>query len=380
VLGRTRLTLAATAAVLALTPAAALADADLAAHLDVAGTTVRVGDGIDVTYAVTNDGPDPATGGQLEGTWDTSRLQFTGASGSSNVTGVVGGGQVSLSLSNPLAAGITAFVGLHFTAIAPGAGNVHEAVTSTSTDPTPANEIADHDIDLTWLDAVAPAFTGSVGLLGATQPITITNHANAPVALGATKLAGRDEFLLGDDVCSGATLAVDASCTVDLRFAPSTLGPRTGTLTLLKASGPGSPDHLDVPLSGTGTNGPVGPKGDQGQQGDTGPQGPKGDAGPAGPPAKLAVAAASRKLKARAGRRLTLAYAATASGRARLDVLKGSKRVGRVTRSAHAGANRIAWRSRRHGKALKAGRYSYRLTLRTGDQVALATGKIRLTR
>jgi hypothetical protein len=61
-------------------------------------------------------------------------------------------------------------------------------------------------------------------------------------------------------------------------------------------------------------------------------------------------------------------------------VVKGSKRVGRVTRSAHAGANRIAWRSRRHGRALKAGGYSYRLTLRTGDQVALAIGRIRLTR
>jgi hypothetical protein len=89
---------------------------------------------------------------------------------------------------------------------------------------------------------------------------------------------------------------------------------------------------------------------------------------------------ASKRLGVRGGRRLRLAYRAGAAGRIRLDVLKGRKRVGRVRTHARKGHNRIAWRARSHGHALKRGRYTYRLTLRSGKRTAVVSGTIRVRR
>jgi hypothetical protein len=164
-----------------------------------------------------------------------------------------------------------------------------------------------------------------------------------------------------------------------LRFAPQATGARSGVLTVPKASGPGTPDHLDVQLTGNGADGPVGATGATGAAGSAGSPGPAGPAGPVGPPG-LAVATASRSLKARAGSRLQLVFAATTSGKAQLDVLKGKRKVGSAKVTARKGRNVLSWRSRKSGRALAAGRYAYQLTMRAGTQTAIATGTIRLTK
>lgn len=82
---------------------------------------------------------------------------------------------------------------------------------------------------------------------------TITNTGTAPLVFtaGAITLTegSRDQFALGKDTCSGATIAPAGTCTVTVRFTPSSTGTKVADLTLA-SNAPGSP-HT-VPLTGTG--------------------------------------------------------------------------------------------------------------------------------
>lgn len=79
------------------------------------------------------------------------------------------------------------------------------------------------------------------------QTLTITSTGNAAAVIGTLAVAG--DFI-ESDTCSGHTLAVGASCVVQIRFVPTAVGGRSGTLTI-QAAVPGAP--LVVTLTGTGT-------------------------------------------------------------------------------------------------------------------------------
>ena len=116
-----------------------------------------------------------------------------------------------------------------------------------------------------------------------------------------------------------------------------------------------------------------------------GPQGPAGASGPQGPagePAiKLMVALSSDRVTAQAGKRITLRYAATAAGRATLDVTRGGKRVARVKAKVKAGRNTIGWSGKIRRKAARAGRYTLTLVATAADgQTDKATARLRLKR
>jgi hypothetical protein len=79
------------------------------------------------------------------------------------------------------------------------------------------------------------------------QTITVTSSGNAPVTFGTPTITG--DFA-ETDTCAGQTLAVGATCTLQIVFAPTTTGTRTGLLTLYANISGG---QATVVLNGTGT-------------------------------------------------------------------------------------------------------------------------------
>jgi hypothetical protein len=88
--------------------------------------------------------------------------------------------------------------------------------------------------------------------VSSTKRVTVTNLAQGAITPGAATLGGANaaDFRVVADGCAGTSLARDASCTVDVAFAPSAAGVRTASLTI-PHSGVRSP--FSVALTGTGT-------------------------------------------------------------------------------------------------------------------------------
>ncbi len=88
--------------------------------------------------------------------------------------------------------------------------------------------------------ATTPAEFGpiTVGQTSALQTLTVTNVAANAVGPLTTSLAGNHptEFALGVDTCNGVTLAVAATCTIEVRFAPLMVGSRNALVRLMVAS------------------------------------------------------------------------------------------------------------------------------------------------
>jgi hypothetical protein len=67
---------------------------------------------------------------------------------------------------------------------------------------------------------------------GATRTFTVSNDGNMPTGVVATSLDGADGFHIDSDQCGGQTLAPGASCTVAVRFSPTTEGSPAASLQL----------------------------------------------------------------------------------------------------------------------------------------------------
>lgn len=202
-----------------------------------------------------------------------------------------------------------------------------------------------------------------VGTIGAVQTATIANEAVAPVSLRRAHVDS-DDFLLSDHGCD--TLGSGEQCPLELRFAPSTAGARTGFAIASFHSPWVGPIGKAVQLQGTattppvpqdGATGPAGPAGPQGPAGTDGAaglpgaQGPAGATGPRGPAGKVSVrcrvvaprrvrctvraASASRLVLRRAGR--TVARATGSTLRLRRPV-----RTGRYTLIAYRGGEVVS--------------------------------------
>jgi hypothetical protein len=129
-----------------------------------------------------------------------------------------------------LAANSTCALSVTFTPTATG--------TRTAT-LTVADQFRTQTIALTGTGAAPPgvsltpttltfAATG-VGLASPAQTLTLTNNGGLPLTLAAPAIAAN--FNLAANTCS-TTLAVSASCTLQIVFSPTTPGPLTGVLTL----------------------------------------------------------------------------------------------------------------------------------------------------
>ena len=132
---------------------------------------------------------------------------------------------------------------------------------------------------------------------------------------------------------------------------------------------------VDADLRGqaSGPAGPPGPLGPPAAVGATGPGGLAGPVGPAGPAFdRLAVAIGADRFRARRRARVTVRYAATRAATIQCDVMRGGRRVARVTARARKGRNTIRLRA-----PARAGRYTIRLIATTPAQ--RATDRARLT-
>jgi hypothetical protein len=141
------------------------------------------------------------------------------------------------------------------------------------------------------LSAPALSFgTQALGTIGAPQRLTIKNVGAAPLDLGAVKITGADAdaFLLSAGDCAQASVAPQGTCSIGVRFAPSSQGEHTASLAISDES---AQVDREVQLAGTGTTvlagpgptGPAGPAGPSGATASDGAPGARGAQGPAGP-------------------------------------------------------------------------------------------------
>lgn len=90
----------------------------------------------------------------------------------------------------------------------------------------------------------------SLGASAVTQNLTITNIG--PISTGALAVAitgaNAGDFAFGSSTCAGATLVSGQSCQMQVRFQPTAVGTRTGSITIFGANGP----SILVNMSGTG--------------------------------------------------------------------------------------------------------------------------------
>jgi hypothetical protein len=88
----------------------------------------------------------------------------------------------------------------------------------------------------------------------AAQVVTVTSNGNSAVTFGQAVIAGTAinpaNFAISSDTCSGQTLAIGATCTIGVIFAPTTTGSLTGLLTIY-ANVPGG--QATVTLNGVAT-------------------------------------------------------------------------------------------------------------------------------
>ncbi len=90
----------------------------------------------------------------------------------------------------------------------------------------------------------------------APQTVAVSNTGTEPLHVSGVTLVGSNpgDFAISSDPCSGATVAVGASCTVGVTFRPTADGARSATLRFTDDSTTGTTQ--DATLSGTGTVGP----------------------------------------------------------------------------------------------------------------------------
>jgi Abnormal spindle-like microcephaly-assoc'd, ASPM-SPD-2-Hydin len=91
----------------------------------------------------------------------------------------------------------------------------------------------------------------NIGSTSAAQTITVTNDGTASLHISAVTLTGANpgDFALSANTCNGATVAVNATCTVSVTFSPTATGSRAAALAFADDA-PSSPQT--VALSGVG--------------------------------------------------------------------------------------------------------------------------------
>jgi uncharacterized repeat protein (TIGR01451 family) len=98
--------------------------------------------------------------------------------------------------------------------------------------------------------SVAPATltfpSQGIGTTSSAQPVVVTSSGTSPLTVSSVSVSG--PFKVSSDGCSGAgPIAPPGTCTVQVAFAPTMLGPASGTLTITSDGG-----TKTVALSGTG--------------------------------------------------------------------------------------------------------------------------------
>ncbi len=174
-----------------------------------------------------------------------SSVSITGANASdftqnSSCTGTLASGAtcpVAVTFASSSAGTFSAYLTVNSDAYFGGTAQV--LLTGTAVVPTPVATFS------------APALTLSSVAAGATSSgtVTLTDTGTGPLTLSALSLSGSGANLFSDTSTCGTTLAVNASCTIKIQFAPLVPGSYSATLNIPNnATGAQS-----VSLSGTAT-------------------------------------------------------------------------------------------------------------------------------
>ncbi len=200
---------------------------------------------------LSNDGNQTLAGiGALPGDNTFKQVVETGA-----CTGIQGNAGTSLVLGG--------FCKLDYTFTPANPGTVNESLGEQDSTPSPSANYSGHAIDFAGVGiAAAPdasltpaqVLFGNVpaGTVSPTQVVTLTNTGAGTLTLSSVTLTGSSAFAQAN-TC-GTTLAPAASCTLTLRFSPTSTGQVTGTLTITDNAASGTTQT--VALSGDGTAAP----------------------------------------------------------------------------------------------------------------------------
>jgi hypothetical protein len=388
-------------------PAASFANVPAAPDLVVSSvnaSTGRVLGTFDTTVTVTNIGNAAASNviATARPLSSTDAVESVIATGGSNVgLGEPGCAGCAASTISSLAGGASFGFQATFSLTQAGTFPLVAALTTSTPQPT-ANDTSTQPIAVSGLTmSPAPVFADTpVGEISAPQRITLTNGtAQDLTSTTGVQTSGEaaDDLLIlpNTDTCS-ATLAMDASCSFSVRFAPTAAGPRTVTLGYpndFSADMVGADVTLTangvVPTADVGAIGPAGPVGPIGPAGSVGPAGPAGTNGTNGAAGtgtgtsitKVVLAATTKTLRARAGTTVKFGFADTVAGPVRLSVMKGSKAIAIVAGNAVAGPNTITWTGKLPGKKKPpTGRYTLEVSTVSPDQSAMTQATLTLTR
>ncbi len=130
-----------------------------------------------------------------------------------------------------------------------------------------SNPLASIGLTGNGLPAPVPALTitpsplnfGSQTLGGAypSQVATLTNTGTAPLAISTIGITGADFTIVDASACTGATLAINASCAARVSFAPSSVQADIRGALTIASNAPGSPATLTLVGTGTAAAAPV---------------------------------------------------------------------------------------------------------------------------
>ena len=146
----------------------------------------------------------------------------------------------------------------------------------------------DAHFSLAIVPAVATAGPTSLGFgaqaqgtIGAAHTVTVT-AGSEPLQISRVQSSGTDaaDFIVSSDECTGETLQPGGECTLTVRFAPSSTGPRSAKL-IVHTNATSNPE---VAMSGEGGTSSAGEKGEPGNEGPRGLQGEPGKEGVQGTP------------------------------------------------------------------------------------------------
>jgi hypothetical protein len=111
----------------------------------------------------------------------------------------------------------------------PGANGLLDVTGVTDTGTAPASQCSAPFAPETPFSVPSTTFADvPVGSIGAPTAITIANPGSG--GLPVSGVVAHGDFVIGSDGCTGTTVPAGGSCSVSVRFAPSTAGARSGTL------------------------------------------------------------------------------------------------------------------------------------------------------
>jgi FG-GAP-like repeat/Abnormal spindle-like microcephaly-assoc'd, ASPM-SPD-2-Hydin len=151
-----------------------------------------------------------------------------------------------------LASGASCTINVTFTPAALGAATATLTVTDNAPGATQAATLAGTGVDapVVTLSSSSLSFASTqVGVASAAQSVTITNIGSATLNITGIAVTGTNSADFGETTTCGATLALSATCTVNVTFTPSASGARAAAVTLTDDAA-NSPQSIGLTGSG----------------------------------------------------------------------------------------------------------------------------------